>query len=52
MLSRARCFTRSDGQTTVENAVVLTIIAVAAAGLFIAFSGGIQGAIANVVGVF
>ena len=51
MLSRVRRFTIDDGQTTPEYAVVLTIIALAAAGLFIAFAGGIQGALATVSGL-
>lgn len=51
MLSRVRRFTIDDGQTTPEYAVVLTIIALAVAGLFIAFAGGIQGALATVSGL-
>jgi Flp pilus assembly pilin Flp len=49
--SRKRCFIVENGQTTPEYAVVLTIVAVAVAGLFIAFAGGIQGAITTVSGV-
>ena len=51
MLSRVRRFSFADGQTTPEYAVVLTIIVLAAAGLFIAFAGGIQGALATVNGI-
>lgn len=51
MLSRVRCFSFDEGQTTPEYAVVLTIVALAAAGLFVAFSGGIQGALATVSGL-
>jgi Flp pilus assembly pilin Flp len=51
MLSRVRCFTIDGGQTTPEYAIVLTIITLAAAGLFIAFAGGIQGALTTVSGL-
>ena len=51
MLSRVRCFSSDDGQTTPEYAVVLTIVALAGAGLFIAFAGGIQGALTTISGI-
>jgi hypothetical protein len=51
MLSRVRCFSLDDGQTTPEYAVVLTILTLAAGGLFIAFAGGIQGALATISGI-
>jgi len=50
MRVRVRCYSFDTGQTTPEYAVVLTIITLAAAGLFVAFAGGIQGALATITG--
>jgi len=50
MLMRIRAFfTREDGQTMAEYAVVLAVITVATVAVFTALSGGIQGAVNNVV---
>lgn len=42
---------REDGQTMAEYAVVLGVITVLTIGVFTALSGGIQGAINNVIGI-
>ncbi len=47
---RAR-FTREQGQTMAEYAVVLAVITVATVAVFTALSGGIQGAITKVTGI-
>jgi Flp pilus assembly pilin Flp len=50
MLTRIRAFlAREYGQTMAEYAVVLAVVAVATVAAFTALSGGIQGAVNNVV---
>jgi Flp pilus assembly pilin Flp len=44
-------FEREEGQTMAEYAVVLAVITVATVAVFTALSGGIQGAVNNVVGI-
>ena len=42
---------REDGQTMAEYAVVLAVITTATVAVFTALSGGISGAINNIIGV-
>ena len=44
-------FTREEGQTMAEYAVVLAVITVATVAVFTALSGGISGAISSVTGI-
>ena len=49
--SRASC-KRDDGQTMAEYGVVLAVITVASVAVFTALSGGVEGAINRVIGIF
>jgi len=52
MLTKLRArFTREEGQTMAEYAVVLALITVATVAVFTALSGGISGAISSVTGI-
>jgi len=52
MLMRIRAlYAREEGQTMAEYAVVLAVITVATVAVFTALSGGIQGAVNNVIGI-
>ena len=48
---RASC-KRDDGQTMAEYGVVLAVITVASVAVFTALSGGVQGSINRVIGLF
>jgi Flp pilus assembly pilin Flp len=48
---RAGC-KRDDGQTMAEYGVVLAVITVASVSVFTALSGGVQGALDRVIGLF
>lgn len=48
---RASC-KREDGQTMAEYGVVLAVITVASVAVFTALSGGVQGSINRVIGLF
>ena len=49
--SRASC-KREQGQTMAEYGVVMAVITVASVSVFTALSGGVQGAIDRVIGLF
>jgi Flp pilus assembly pilin Flp len=49
--TRAGC-KRDDGQTMAEYGVVLAVITVASVSVFTALSGGVQGALDRVIGLF
>ena len=49
--ARAGC-KRDDGQTMAEYGVVLAVITVASVSVFTALSGGVQGALDRVIGLF
>ena len=51
MRFRASC-KRDDGQTMAEYGVVLAVITVASVAVFTALSGGVQGSINRVIGLF
>jgi|GEM_PF-791792 len=48
---RAGC-KREDGQTMAEYGVVMAVITVASVSVFTALSGGVQGALNRVIGLF
>jgi len=48
---RASC-KRDGGQTMAEYGVVLAVITVASVSIFTVFSGGVEGAINRVIGIF
>lgn len=51
MRFRAGC-KREDGQTMAEYGVVMAVITVASVSVFTALSGGVQGALNRVIGLF
>ena len=50
--ARLASLRKEEGQTMAEYAVVLAVITVATVAVFTALSGGISGAINNVIGLF
>ena len=52
LLGLLRATKREDGQTMAEYGVTLAVITVALLAVFTALSGGVQGAISRVIGLF